>query len=85
VPDLSDQIEQAANDPAAASVDGQSVTATPIPDLIAADKYLAAKEAAAVTSPTGPRRSAWATGFARGVTEGMGTGRTGRRLRGGLC
>jgi hypothetical protein len=41
--DLSDQIEQAASDPQSAAVDGQSATARPMGDLIAADQYLAAK------------------------------------------
>lgn len=45
--DLSSQIEQAANDPANVSVDGLSVGAKPIGDLIRADQYLAAKTAAA--------------------------------------
>ncbi len=45
--DLTEQIEQAAETPAAASQDGRSATARPIADLIAADKHLAAKEAAA--------------------------------------
>ncbi len=44
--DLSDQIEQAAADPASVSVDGQSVSARPIPEQIAADQYLAGKAAA---------------------------------------
>jgi len=44
--DLTEQIEQAAETPAAASQDGRSATARPIADLIAADKYLASKEAA---------------------------------------
>ena len=45
--DLSDQIETAAATPAAASVDGQSVTSRGIADLITADQYLAVKEAVA--------------------------------------
>ena len=44
--DLSPQITQAANDPAQAAVDGQSVQARPIADLIAADQYLAARASA---------------------------------------
>lgn len=44
--DLTEQIEQAVDEPAAAAQDGRSATARSIPDLIAADKYLAAKEAA---------------------------------------
>jgi hypothetical protein len=44
--DLGDTIESAAATPAAASGDGQSVTARPLQDLIAADKHLAASDAA---------------------------------------
>jgi hypothetical protein len=45
--DLSEQIEQAGSDPATVSVDGLSVGAKPIGELIKADQYLAAKSAAA--------------------------------------
>lgn len=41
--DLTPQIEQAAADPQSASVDGQSATARPMADLIAADQYVASK------------------------------------------
>lgn len=44
--DLAGTIATAAASPAAASVDGQSVSARPVGDLITADQYLAAKEAA---------------------------------------
>lgn len=45
--DLEQQIIDAAGNPAAATVDGNSMTAVPIDKLIEADKYLAGKEAAA--------------------------------------
>lgn len=45
--DLSEQIEQAANDPASVSVDGLSAAAKPIGEIIKADQYLSAKNAAA--------------------------------------
>ena len=44
--DLATQIEQAANDPASHSVDGETVVARSVGDLIQADQYLAAKSAA---------------------------------------
>lgn len=43
--DLEETIRRAAEDPASAAVDGQSVQARPIPDLIAAHNHLVAKEA----------------------------------------
>lgn len=43
---LASQIAAAAADPASASVDGTSVTARPLSELIEADKYLAGKAAA---------------------------------------
>ena len=46
--DLSSQITQAAGDPASAAVDGQTVQSRPIADLIAADQYLAQKQAASL-------------------------------------
>lgn len=45
--DLTEQITQAASDPAAASGDGQSATARPLGELIDADRYLGNKAAAA--------------------------------------
>ncbi|MBY0515100.1 MAG: hypothetical protein K2P78_14500 [Gemmataceae bacterium] len=44
--DLSPQIEQAGSDPASVSVDGLTVAAKPVDQLIKADQYLAAKSAA---------------------------------------
>jgi hypothetical protein len=43
VADLSDQIQQAAADPASVSSDGQSVSTRPVDQLVTADQYLAAK------------------------------------------
>lgn len=57
--DLSETIEQAAQDPAAAANDGQSATARPIADLIAADKYLKGQAAAEGTNTNGGPRSGW--------------------------
>lgn len=45
MPDLSDQIEDAAGTPKAAMVDGRSATARDIDDLIKADEYLEQKQA----------------------------------------
>lgn len=45
--DLTTTIENAVANPSAVTVDGQSVTFRPLADLIAADKYLAGKDAAA--------------------------------------
>jgi hypothetical protein len=44
-PDLSQQIQDAADSPARASVDGTSADARSISELIEADKYLAARRA----------------------------------------
>lgn len=51
--DLSETIENAASEPAAVSVDGQSATAQPIDAIVKADTYVANK--AALSS----RRSGW--------------------------
>lgn len=53
--DLSQQIEDAATGPARVVSDGTDVTARPIKDLIEADKYLAAKRAAAKSKTGGIR------------------------------
>jgi hypothetical protein len=45
--DLSSRIESAAMGPARVTVDGTTGEARPIPDLIAADRYLSAKRAQA--------------------------------------
>lgn len=55
--DLTPTITQAASDPQSAAVDGQSATARPMGDLIAADQYLAQKSAAAVGKRRGIRFS----------------------------
>lgn len=44
--DLSQQIEDAAQEPKSGTVDGQSFTQHSLKEQIEADKYLAAKEAA---------------------------------------
>lgn len=43
--DLSQQILDAAGNPASATIDGNNVTAVPLRDLIAADQYLKAVDA----------------------------------------
>jgi hypothetical protein len=43
---LENTIREAARQPAEASVDGQTVKQQPLPDQIAADRYLASKDAA---------------------------------------
>jgi len=48
VADLTDTITDAAATPAAATGDGQSVTARSLPDLIATDKYLRGNSAGAL-------------------------------------
>jgi len=57
--DLTDTIEQAAQDPAAAASDGQSATARPIADLIAADRYLKGQQATEGANANGGPRSGW--------------------------
>ena len=44
--ELEDAIREAAQQPAEASVDGQTVRQQPLPDQIEADRYLASKAAA---------------------------------------
>lgn len=64
-PDLSDTIAGAAQAPSEAAIDGMTTKAHPIPDVIAADKYL--KGEAALASG----RSGWgATRPARVVPPG---------------
>lgn len=57
--DLSTRIEEVANDPAAASSDLGSATNQDLGKLIEADKYLAAKTAAAGTNANGGPKSGW--------------------------
>jgi hypothetical protein len=60
VPDLSDQIEQTATDGVQeAAADGRSVKGIPLPDLIAADKYLRGQEAVSGTNENGGPKSGW--------------------------
>jgi len=71
-PDLSDRIEQAAADPAAAAVDGQSVTDRPIGDLIEAQKFLDARAVGRATNENGGPVSGWAaTAPAKVIFPGM--------------
>lgn len=53
MPDLSEQIEDAANGPASASGPAGSVSAQPIDSLIKADQYLASKRAASEGAAAG--------------------------------
>lgn len=58
--DIADTIAQTAADGVqAATVDGNSATATPIADLIAAEKHVAAKTALAGSNACGGPRSGW--------------------------
>ncbi len=71
MPDLSDRLEDMTSEPAAATVDGQSATNQPIPDVIEADRYLAGKEALTGTNANGGKRSAWGcVRMAKGVPPG---------------
>lgn len=71
--DFTEQIEDAANNPQATSGDSGSVTERSIPDLIAADKYLAEKAALAGTNARGGKKSGFRTlGFARARMPGGG-------------
>lgn len=57
---ISEQIEAIASDGVqSVSSDAGSFTATPIPDLIAADKHLSAKEATQGTNENGGPVSLW--------------------------
>lgn len=59
MPDLSDQIEQAAIDPSSVTVDGQIVVDKSVAERILADKYLAEKAAADLANSQGGKRSGW--------------------------
>ena len=74
MPDLSDQIEQAASEPQSATVDGRSATAQPIPDLIAADIHLTSKEALDGTNANGGAVSGW-----RGLRPAIGRSKGGHQ------
>lgn len=71
MPDLTDIIEQTAAEPAKAEVDGRKAEGQPLPDLIAADRYLAGKEALAGTNAAGGQKSGFrALRMAKGVSTG---------------
>lgn len=71
MPLTADDIADAATDPASASAGGQSATAVPIPDQIAAAKFQAATTATAGTNANGGPRSGWgATRPARVIPPG---------------
>lgn len=63
MPDASDIAETiaevAADGVESASQDGRTATSFPIPDLIAAEKHTAGKEAVSGTNPQGGSRSLW--------------------------
>lgn len=71
MPDLTDTIATEATLPASSSSDGQSADGQPLPDIIAADKYLKGKEALAGTNSKGGPKSAWrGVRMARAVPPG---------------
>ena len=60
MPEISDTIETAATDGIqSTTVDGRTTVATPIPDLIAADKHIAGRTALTGTNDRGGSKSAW--------------------------
>ena len=75
MPDLSDTIEDRAEEGVEShTADGETTTATSIPDLIAADKYLASKSALDGSNSNGGPRSMWGrTRTARAIPQGFGT------------
>lgn len=71
MPDLSDEIEQAAGDPGMVVNDGQTVQSRPISGLIEADQYLNQKEVLGGANPQGGAKSGWgATRPARVIPPG---------------
>lgn len=61
MPDITETIGQIASGGVQTHTgDGQTTIAIPIPDLIAAEKHLAAKAAQAETNAAGGPRSGWA-------------------------
>lgn len=69
MPDLTDEIEQAAAEPHSVSVDGQTVQGHSLKDLIEADKYLKETD----TADTGPVKSGWGrVRMARAIPPGAG-------------
>lgn len=57
--DLAAEIARTAADPQSVTVDGETVAAQPLPDLIKADQYLAAKKSLAGSAARGGSRSLW--------------------------
>lgn len=60
LPDYTEQIDQAISDPSSVTVDGTSVSARPIPELIEAAKFADEQALAQQTNRRGGRRSGWA-------------------------
>ena len=58
-PSLVSQIARSVIEPKSSASDGNSAESQPIPDMIAADKYIRALAAASGTNPNGGRKSAW--------------------------
>jgi len=59
MPDLTGDIETAATEPASAQVDGNQAASHPLPDLIAADKYLKGSSALDGANSGGGQKSGW--------------------------
>jgi hypothetical protein len=59
MPDLSELVETAAAKPASATVDGQSMSAVSIPDLIEAAHFQAGQAAVVGTNDNGGPKSGW--------------------------
>ena len=59
--DLAAEIARTAADPQSATIDGNTATTQPIPDLIRADQYLAAKGSLRGSNAHAGPRSGWGT------------------------
>ncbi len=71
MPDLTEILGEAAEDPASFTSDGQTAVSRPLPDLIELDRHQAAKDALAGPNPNGGSKSLWGkTRMARGITKG---------------
>lgn len=57
--DLQDEIEEVAQRAASTTTELGSSTQQPLPDLIAADRYLAGKDALEGTNSNGGKKSGW--------------------------
>lgn len=69
--DLKQQIEDAANAPKQMQTDMGKIEEHPLPDLIAADQYLAGKDAAEGTNANGGPKTGWGcVRWARGIPPG---------------